>query len=466
MATALSLIGITSLLAGGVVEGALRYANVIPYRLVASFIVVPGLYSVSTRLLKRCNNRLARIFSPGDREDRKKILGFESSCNYKYVGMRSGTDAFVVNALFESWMNIANKDPDETRKNSVMIRNGQHMGSKSTLGMTKCKLVSNSNTMSLISVSKPWYLAASIVLELGAIAVFVLMVITKDVAGITINAANMVVYFLINFFVTRDRFYVPIPEPAKNVPPGDIAVTNKSNNNIWVVRGSERDIQSIAQKEIQTGGQAPEIVETIVYIAGLLVAIATILVVPIMSKTAQTYIAIQLGMGLLSSIVFSSRDGELMLKKLLEKHYNMTDTQVTKFTNRATVVAAAAFSTSADVKHIHSSMVPETHHYDNYRKLLQKVIDDMSVEETKLHKLAEKWRRTNLVCDNKLEVVKLFKETSQEASNMLCDNLLNSDNMNTWPKRLLTDIVEAFVEVYVVNRTSYAPNRTQSNNVG
>lgn len=455
MATALSLIGITSLLAGGVVEGALRCANVIPYRFVTSFIVVPGLYSVSTRLLKRCNNRLALIFSPGDRESRNKILGFESSCNYKYVGMRSGTDAFVVNALFESWMNIANTKLYQARE-SVMIRNGQHMGSKSTLGRTKCELVPHYEQMVPLSVSKSSYLVASIVLELGAIAVFVLMAINKDIAGITINAANMVVYCLINFCVTRDTFYFSRSEPAMGVPEGDIVVTNKSNNNIWVVTGTERDIQSIAQKDIQTTGQALEIFETIVYIAGLLVAIATILVVPIMSQKAQIYIAIQLGIGLLSSIVFSSRNGELMLKELLEKHYGMKDTQVTKFTNRATAVAAASFSTSARTQYIHSGMVPHTQDYDKYRKLLTEVINDMAANETELQKLARRLYKNRDMCKNHLEVVKLFITASKKANNIVFRNQINLNNMNTWPIRLLTDIVEAFVEVYAVNETTSA----------
>lgn len=453
MATALSLIGITSLLAGGVVEGALKYANVIPYRIFASFIVVPGLYSVSTKLLKRCNNRLAFIFSPGNRESRKQILGFESSCNYKYVGMRSGTDAFVVNALFESWMNISNKECDQ--KESFMIRNGPHMGSKSTLGITECKFVSSSdNKMGLISVKKPWCFATSIVLELGAITVFVFMVIEHDIAGITINSVNMVVYFFINLFLTWDKCYFSTSDPTQGVPEGHIMVTNKNNNNIWVVMGTERDIQNIAQKNIQTKGHAPDIFETIVYIAGLLIAIATILVVPIMSTKAQTYIAIQLGIGLLSSIVCSSLDGELMLKKLLEKHYGMKGTQLTKFTNRATAVAAAAFSTSANVQYIHGAMVPQTQDYEQYRELLTEVIKDMAETNTKLQQLAERLKPDNNIRGNNLQVVKDFITSSEKAKNMVGTDEVDSNYIEAWPNRLLTDVVEAFVEVYVVNKTS------------
>ncbi len=459
MTTALSLIGIISLLAGGVVEGALRYANVIKCRYIASFLVVPGLYTVSIKLLKRCNNRLAFILSPGDRESRKKILGFESSGNYKYVGMRSGTNVVVANALFESWVNVASRTKPTKEHDSAMKRIRPKMGGKSTLRMTKCKLISIEEKNAIINICEPWFLAVPVVLQLGAIAVFVLTAIDGNTAGITISIINMAVYFMINIFVTRDKLSVPIPDPTANVPPGDMVVTNKLNNNIWVVKGDERDIQSIAQREIDITGHAPEMAETLVYIAGSLIAIATILIVPIMSRTAQIYIAIQFGIGLLSSIAFSSRDGEMMLKRLLEKHYNMEKVVTTTFTNRATAVAASAFSTDANVRYINNNMVPDTQDYDKYRRVLQMVINDMGIANTQLQALANKLKLDANIygkglpeCDQKhntgLTVAKYFINALPCATEMLPDGHLTTQNINTWPGRLLMDIIEAFVQIY------------------
>ena len=464
MTTAGSLIGIVSLLGGGVVEGALRYSNVIHYRSISAFIVVPGLYNVSTRLLKRCNNRLARVLSPGDRESRKKILGFESSNTYKYVGMHSGTNAFIVNALLESWLNVSNK---ELRKcESAMIRTRPKMGSKSTIGVVKCRLNYSCKDDAAINIYEPFYLIISIILELAAVTIFVFMVFKRDIAGIIINLANMCAYFLISIFVTRDKFCVPIPEPSVNVPPGDMLVTDKSNNNMWAIVGNESDIQSIAQKEIRIERCTQEIAETLAYIFGSLVAVATILVVPIMSNTAQMYIAAQFGIGLVSSILFSSRDGEMMLKRLLEKHYSMNDAQVITFTNRATAVAAAAFFTSANVKYIYSNMVPETDHYKKYKMVLQEVIKSMNAANTNLYKLVCSLRadrslywsvqdNDNLKKATELKVTELFVGALPEAKCMLPNEVLSQDNLNIWPGRLLMDIVEAFVEVYVVIQVTH-----------
>ena len=464
MATAGSLIGIVSLLGGGVVEGALRYANVIRYRFITAFIVVPGLYNVSIRLLRRCNNCPARVLSPGDRENRRKILGFESSNSYRYVGMHSGTNAFVVNALFESWLNVSNRELSKCK--SAMIRTRPKMGSRSTLGFTKCRLNYSRKDDAVINIYEPFYLVVPIILELAAVTAFVFMVKLMDIAGIVINLINMCAYFLINIFVTIDKFYVPIPEPSDKVPPGNMLVTDKSNNNMWAVVGDESDIQSIAQKEVIIKICTPEIAETVVYIFGSLVAVATILVVPIMSNIAQIYIAAQFGIGLVSSILFSSRDGEMMLKRLLEKHYIMNDTRIITFTNRATTVAAAAFFTSANVEYIHSNMVPGTDDYKKYRMVLQEVIKSMNAANTSLYKLACSLKADSSlywsVQDNddpkkaaELRVTESFVVALPEAESLLPGGVLSQDNLNTWPGRLLMDIVEAFVEVYVVAQVTH-----------
>jgi hypothetical protein len=454
MATALSLIGIVSLLAGEVVEGALRYANVITYRNMVSFIVVPGLYKVSTRLLKRCKNYFALVLSPGERESRKKILGFEASGNYKYTGMQSGTDAPIINALFESWMNLANKNITPTK--SAMVRTRPKMGSKSTLGRTNC--IIRPDISLILGVKEPLYIIVSIFCQLSALAVLALMIVEMDYAGIAINIVNMV-----TVCVTKDKFSINIPEPTDNVPPGDMVVTNKSNNNIWVVKGNEVDIQSVAQKEIKAKGNCPDIIETIVYICGSLVAIATILVVPIMSERAQIYMAIQFGIGLLASIIFSSRDGEKMLKNLLDKHYIMEEPIIITFTNRVTAVAAAAFYTNANVRYIYKNLVPETESYDLYRNILRQIITDMRNQNSELCTFANDLREhpqrydtsNTLNVDEKksieLTVVTDFIAVVPDSINLLPNAELNVQNLNTWPGRLLMDIVEAFVQVYVVD---------------
>lgn len=436
MASVLTLVGLATLLAGGVVEGSLRYANVIRCRCFASLLVVPGLYTVCGKLLRRCRTKPALIFSPGKRDSRKEVLGFESSGTYRYIGLHSGTRAHVLNPLFEAWLNIENTKKET---NSVMIRDRPNMGSKCTIGFTFCTTKKHNPE---ICVCEPWYLGLAMFFELCAIAVLVLMVIKGDTAGLVINVLNMAAYFAINFVVTRDVFCVPKPQTSKNVKKGDILVTDKANSKLWIVTGEEIVIQSVAQKEIETKKNCKVYIETIVYMCGIVIAIATIVVVPIMKKTSQVLIVIQFGLGLAVSIIFSSRDGEYMLKKIFDDHYR-THAKLVMFTNRATAVAAGAMYAKADKDQIHSEILPITDEYITYRKM----ISDITKWNPKLE---------NIKNDIVGKIYDIKSDDGRLAAMMMdavpitkqIITTVTPDSLNTWPGRLLADITEAFVEVY------------------
>lgn len=443
MTSALTLIGLGSLLAGGVVEGALRYANTIHYRWTASLFVVPGLYTVSSKLLKRCNNRFALVFSPGERDSRKKILGFECTSTYKYFGVCSGTRAPVLNPLFESWMNIENiKSSDAI--SSAMLRDRPNMGSRCVLGATAC-VPKEEN--SLIGMCDPVCLGAAIVLQFCSIVIFVYMIKEKDTAGIVINAINMLSYFLINLVVTRDQFSVPKPQPAKDVPKGNAIITDKANNKLWVVISDENVIQSIAQKEIEVKVKCNEYVETFVYVVGTLTAVATILVVPAMSKRSQIYIAAQFGIGLFASIIFSAKDGDIMLKKLFEMHYE-ADPVFKKFTNRATAVAFAVLHAEASVDYVPAEVLPITEDYNTYRKVLQEIIEWNPMLQRVRNDLANNLYSVYTDGELELELVKNIAKAVPAAAKLSHGKIPTNESINSWPGRLLADITEAFVEKY------------------
>lgn len=438
MASALTLVGLATLLAGNVVEGSLRYANVLSFRCFASLLVVPGLYTVCGKLLKRCRNKVALIFSPGKRDSRKEILGFESSGAYRYIGLHSGTRASVLNPLFEAWLNIANT---KTKVNSIMIRNKDDMGSKCAIGFTSCTAKERSSE---ISVFEPWYLGVAILFELSAIAVLVLMAVNGDVAGVIIIVLNMAIYFAISLVVTRDLFCIPKPQPAKNVKRGDILVTDKANNKFWVITGEESVIQSVAQKEIEITGGCNEYIETAVYMLGTIISVATILVVPIMKKLSQVFIVIQFGIGLSASIVFSSKDGERMLKKIFDDHYDV-DKKLIMFTNRATAVAAGVMYARADTDQIHSEILPVTDDYKPYRKALSEIAEE---ENQQLERLKADIIDKEFDIKKDRDVLKLAKEMIDAVPTLR--NLVatpTSEDLKTWPGRLIVDITEAFVEV-------------------
>ena len=209
MASVLTFVGLATLLAGGVVEGSLKYANVVRFRYAVSFLVVPGLYTVCGKLLRRCRNWIALVFSPGKRDSRKEILGFESSGTYRYIGLHSGTRASVLNPLFEAWLNIQNA---ETGRDSAMLRSKPNLGTKCAIGLTHCAAKERNSEISLCELR---YIIIALPFELGAIAVLVVMAVKGDSAGLAINLLNMIIYFLINFVVTRDVFRIPKTTTSK-----------------------------------------------------------------------------------------------------------------------------------------------------------------------------------------------------------------------------------------------------------
>lgn len=103
MNSPLDLLGITSLLGSEIAKGAIRYMNANTSRCWTSFIVAPGLYDISTLMLNRSDSYIAHVLSPGDRIDKRSLVGLKSSGKYRYIGMHSGTCVSVRNALCEGW---------------------------------------------------------------------------------------------------------------------------------------------------------------------------------------------------------------------------------------------------------------------------------------------------------------------------------------------------------------------------
>jgi hypothetical protein len=290
--------------------------------------------------------------------------------------------------------------------------------------------------------------------QLGAITIIIITGVYGDSAGIIISAVNMGIYFIMTMFVTGDKCYSPPSDASNKVPKGDILITDKSNNNLWLICGKERDIQSIAQKEIEIKAKYPELLETIGYITGALTAVATIFVVPIMSKSSQAFVAGQFGIGLLVNILFSSRDGEMMLKKICEDHYNIHNQVPTRFTNRATAVSAAIFYAKGNARYIYDNIIPYSDVYDTYRIIVSLVVEKMKTSSTALARLSiylKEYLADDATKIDEIDILKHFIDALPESAQLLSNDVQHIDE---WPNRLLMDIVEAFVEVHCLTETT------------
>ena len=169
---------------------------------------------------------------------------------------------------------------------------------------------------------------------------------------------------------------------------------------------------------------------------------ATILVVPIMNKRSQIYIVIQFALGLIVSIIFSSRDGERMLKKIFDEHYEVNAT-LKVFTNRTTAVAAGIMYASADTEQIHSEILPVTPDFTAYRKVISEISKwNLKLETLKndiIGGLYDIKRDEDALVAKIMDAVPVAKDIVAIPAR---------GNLDAWPGRLLVDITEAFVEVY------------------
>jgi hypothetical protein len=277
--SAFDLLGVTALLGTEVAQGALRYANTDRSRVFMSFLVVPGLYGISSQMLKRSYNRIALILSPGEREDRRKIVGFSSSATYKYVGMHSGTTASVQNALFEAWLN---RQSTVEAVASKIFMEGSRPTIVSTVSCTRsdadCPIFLNATDDNCPLFLNKWIVASSLLLQFATLVILIQIIRTGDITAIIITILNMLSYFMIILSLSCDTFKIPDATPSQEVPPGDSLITHQNGTNIWAVKGNEKNIQNLMQLEVVVESKDwKSYLEVLACVTGCITSIVTVL---------------------------------------------------------------------------------------------------------------------------------------------------------------------------------------------
>ena len=422
MTTPLSLLGVTSLLGGDIIKGSIRFINANQKRCVTSFLVVPGLYSLATQMLKRSDSALACALSPGEREDKKKMVGLKGSNKYKYTGMRSGTTASVCNALCEGWLNEEFKK--EEMKDSKLYAEGMRSTTILEVSLEK----SRPGEIICCGDNEKILMWISLILQFVAFSGIGLMRHFGDAAGMALIVANMISYFAICVTATNDVYKTPHSVPSKDVPEGNSIVTDETNNKIGVVMGCEEDVQNFMQNDVSVE-KKKMLWEAVAPVLGILTSVATILVTPILSKRSQYILAGELIIGLLSGIFFSSRNGDCTLKNIANKYYTVKATK-TRYTNRAAAVAAAMLRTGGNVNNL-GTLVPKNDETDNWKKYAI-LLDDINKHESFKSEICGKRSLTS--------AIEYMKEKFSSA-NSLCDG-------SQFSRRLVIDVLEAAIDVY------------------
>ena len=461
MSSPLDLLGVTSLLGGEIAKGAIRYINANTTRVATSFLVVPGLYDVSAQMLRRNDDYVAYVLSPGKREDVRGIVGLKASNAYRYTGANSGTTASVGNALCEGWLNRKLLDT-RPRPSRMLFSDGERKTSV-------CKVVlENSSPGEVIKCGeyeKP-FTAVSAVFQCAAFAALGAMVYIKDKVGIAVCAANMASNFMVSFAATSDVYRTPSSRPALGVPSGNSIVTDVAGRNICAILGEEGNVQNFLQHEVQVERRtrAKGLLNTVAPVMGFCASIATILATPVMSRPGQYLFAGQLVIGLLSGMVFSSRDGDRMLERLADKYYGETDgqkmavhTDAVQYTNRATAVAYAVVCTSGRADSI-GTLLPSTDGFGNYKKfraLLNDVIGDSNIRHVLAgcNSLDEAINAMSSRFPESAGALYAANASLEEFSRRLHDDVAdtNRGNRSKFRIRLIVDVIEALVEHYAID---------------
>lgn len=430
IANVLNLVGVTSLLGSEVAKNGIKYSSANKLRIYTSLLIIPGVYNIATQMLKRNSNKLSLIFSSGEREDKKKIVGFKSNYKYKYNGMQSGTKSVVSNVLFEGWLNKKNKDINEINKSMLFENNSDRGGRKTKIGLIEVYEHKSDNN---IIINEKWLNIFSILFQIATIIMFILIILEKDIIAIIITILNMLSYFSIVFILINEKYKIPEFSPNKYSPKGNSIITDNNNNNIWIVLGNEKEIQSLLQSEIIIETNINQNIETIILVFCCLITIITILLTPIMNEKGKIYYSISLLIGLFHQLLYSSRDSDFILENLTEKHYNISKPVYINFTNRSSAIAYALLITNGESEQL-GNIIPENNDWKIFRKFLDELINSK-----------------NLI---NLENIDNIKNNINEIKNIF-NNLQNEKNLifknKDFGERLLNDILEGFIESYKSN---------------
>lgn len=442
------MLGVITLLGTELALGAIRYINVDPIRPWTTFIAVPGLYQVSLQMLKRDNRFIARALNPGNRDDKRKLVGFESSHKYKYIGMNSGTNALVQNALCEGWLNRnLNNDSDvqeslwyvDSARGTTILKAEITFSTPATI--IKYGIVNSIKCLLLVCI------------QVASLYIFYLTIKTKNVLGIVIMFCNMFCNFLINVTIGLDTYSTPNCSPTAFVPVGNALITNEAGTKFMALVGTEVHIQNFLQQNVVVQNSTHN--DLIAPIFGIMTGLANILVLQFVTSTIEKYYVIALFLGTFSNMLSSAQDGDIMLEALTNKYYlGRNDTifrSKIKYTNRASALAAVVLYTHGKSINL-NTLVPITDEYNRWKYYRIFLNDIQHALQTDI--LNENLRACTTLEGAIFTLCRLFPESAGQLYPFTTNNYV--DFYNRFEQdfdselrlgiRLIVDILEAMVD--------------------
>jgi hypothetical protein len=277
-----------------------------------------------------------------------------------------------------------------------------------------------------------WINLFSLFTQIGTIAILILTILEKDPISYIIIILNMISYFSLVYILNKEKYKKPYSYAADNSPPGNAIVTDNNGNNIWTVLGSEKEIQELLQLELSIE-ETNEYISIFISVFICLISVTTILLTPIMSEKGKIYYSINLLLGLLSGLVYSSKDFNLILEKMAEADYDLLSSynfKIVTFTNRTAAIAYCFLNTKGNSDQL-GKLIPKVNEWLNFRNMLNNI---NRLDDTEIKLLIEKSRKFKKT-GNMLDIlINKFDD-----ANKLKDSMLGN--------KLLKDIIEAFAEM-------------------
>jgi hypothetical protein len=147
-----------------------------------------------------------------------------------------------------------------------------------------------------------------------------------------------------------------------------------------------------------------------------------------MKNRSKLLYGLELLIGLLSGLLYSSRDGNKILTKITEEYYIFDQKEkFIKFSNRASAIAYSILITEGNYKKIYE-LIPDIDEWIDFGKLL----DKLNKNDIRL-----KIKNAYNIENAKNILINKFQEGKQ----------LNNSHLG---RRLLEDIIEGFIQCYEI----------------
>lgn len=384
----LDFAGLSALVGADATKAGIPYTCLVRSPLPYMNAYVPvGTYGLAQAVLSCIDWRPARILiGAGEPRSMLALCGLKASGNANYVGLKSATALPVRGVVGEAVV-------------TELVRRGKERECPSLIGRDSGRptIVVWANIYGSDNINGEVHIAG----YKGALINYLAMSVNVTalvVAGmcyellcLSLVAMGMFLNALMTFLLREQKILLPEASPAKGVPPGDSVIVLKDDPDVFcVMRGTERAIQTLLQKEVRlNAGWVERLPLYLASLAFILYSAVVVLGVPNMTSSAQLMFLVVVCVGCVTDLVKGSWNSKRDIAKLAIEKYGIEITDVKKFGNRTASVACVGASTKLDTLKA-AGLCPTTGEvWENWwtaLRILDEAIEKSEVQELKFEK--------------------------------------------------------------------------------